>query len=68
MTYIPDAYDQWKAHEAEQQAQLDELPMCCECGERIQQEDAVCINDNYICDHCLDDLRVELLRGDAYGD
>ena len=64
MSYIPDNYDRWKRHDAEQEAALQELPVCCQCGEHIQQEDAVCINDEYICDSCLDDLRVELIWKD----
>ena len=55
MTYIPDAYDQWKAHEAEQQAQLDKLPRCCECDEPIQDTQCYEINGEYICDDCMVD-------------
>jgi formylmethanofuran dehydrogenase subunit E len=39
---------------------LQRLPKCTECGEPIQQEDAVCINGEYYCDHCLKDLRVSV--------
>ena len=53
MTYIPDAYDQWKAHEAEQQAQLDKLPKCCECREPIQDEYAYYIYGEWVCEECM---------------
>lgn len=53
MTYIPDAYDQWKAHEAEQQAQLDKLPRCSECENPIQTEYCFEVNDELICPHCM---------------
>ena len=49
-------------HDSEQQEQLENLPKCCECGEHIQQEDAVRFDDKYICDACLEDLRVELMQ------
>ena len=55
MAYIPDVYDQWKAHDAEQQAQLDKLPRCCECDEPIQDTQCYEINGEYICDDCMVD-------------
>lgn len=66
MSYIPDNYDQWLQHDTERENRLKELPRCCECDEPIQQEDALYINGEYICDRCLDDLRVEIM-GEAYG-
>lgn len=41
-------------HDAEQQAQLDKLPRCSECGEPIQTEECYEINDEYICPECLE--------------
>lgn len=41
--------------DAEKTAQLERLPVCCCCEEPIQQEDAVCINDEWFCDSCLTD-------------
>ena len=35
---IPDNYDRWAQHDAEQERQLQMLPKCSECGEHIQQE------------------------------
>ena len=55
MCYIPDAYDQFVRHEAEQQAQLDKLPKCYECGEAIQDEHCYEINGEYICNHCMEE-------------
>lgn len=51
--YIPDNYDLWKQHDAEQQAQLDKLPECSECGKKIQDEYCFEVNDEYICDFCM---------------
>jgi hypothetical protein len=61
MSYIPDVHDLWERHMTEQEAQLDKLPRCCECGEPIQQETAVYINDDFICDECLATYRRAVL-------
>lgn len=65
MSYIPDNLDRFEKYDAEREAQLDKLPRCSQCHEPIQQDDAVRINDEYICDSCLDDLRVDLLWKDG---
>lgn len=57
MTYIPDNYDAFCQHEAEQQAKLDKLPICCECGEPIQTEDCYEVNDELYCPDCMDNHR-----------
>lgn len=59
--YIPDNYDMWASHEAEQEKKLCRMPKCTECGERIQQDRAVYVYGGYICDYCLKDLRQEIL-------
>ena len=53
--YIPDNYDAFCEHEAEQQAALKRLPVCSECGERIQDEYCYEVNDEYICEQCMED-------------
>ncbi len=52
--YIPDNYDMWASHDAEQEAELQKLPKCNECGEPIQGEYAYGSNGKYICEHCLE--------------
>lgn len=47
--------------DAEQDRQLERLPKCVECGDPIQQTDALYIHGGYICDGCLEDLRREIL-------
>lgn len=44
---------------AEQEEKLERLPVCFYCGEHIQQEDAVYLEDlgRWVCDGCLDDMR-----------
>lgn len=61
----PDNYDAFVRHEAEQEKELNRLPRCCQCDHPIQQEDAVYINGEYICDECLEDLRVDVM-GEIY--
>lgn len=59
--YTDDPVMDYECYESDLQDELDKLPKCCQCGEPIQQDRAVCFNDEYICDSCLDDLRVEIL-------
>ena len=51
--YIPDNYDRFARHDAEQEASLEMLPVCSECGEHIQDEYCFEINDEYICERCM---------------
>ena len=51
-------FNRW---DAEQEEKLERLPKCTECGEHIQQERAVCINGDWYCDKCLDDIRLSKL-------
>ncbi len=57
MPYVPDNYDAFCQHEAEQQAALNKLPICCECGERIQTEDCYEFNDELYCLDCAEGHR-----------
>lgn len=53
--YIPDAYDLWEQHERKQQAELDRLPRCSECGEPIQDDECFTWGNETICLQCLKD-------------
>ena len=44
-------FNRW---DAEQQAALNKLPKCAECGEHIQADHYFLINDEPICPDCLD--------------
>ncbi len=57
MPYIPDYNDLHDRYEAEREKELEKLPECCYCGEHIQQDYAYCINDEWICDDCIDFFR-----------
>ena len=51
-------------YDREQSRRAKRLPVCELCGERIYQDDAVCINGSWYCDECLDDCRKDTERGD----
>ena len=51
--YVPDNYDLWKSHDAEQQKQLDRLPRCSECERPIQEEFCYEVNGELVCDECM---------------
>ncbi len=57
---IPDNYSRFEQHEAEQEKLLKMLPICCECGEAIQDEYCYEINGEYICESCMEDYRVSV--------
>ena len=51
---IPDNYDLWEAHEREKERQLERLPVCEVCSKPIQDEHLYLINDEFVCQDCLD--------------
>lgn len=57
---MPDNYDMWARHDAEQEARLAELPRCSECDEPIQDDFAYYINDEWVCDSCMEQYRKEV--------
>ena len=52
---IPDNYDLWKKHDAEQQAELEERPLCDICEEHIQEDFYYNIGGQCVCEECLND-------------
>lgn len=57
MFYTDDPLADFERHDTEREAALEELPECCDCGEKIQQDTAVYINGEWLCDSCLDSYR-----------
>ena len=57
---VPDNYDQWERHDAEQEAKLELLPQCSECGEPIQDDFCYEINGELICEDCLENNHKKL--------
>ena len=54
MCWTDDPLADFRRHDAQQEAKLERLPRCSECGEPIQDDYAYCINDEWICERCLD--------------
>ena len=48
--YIPDSYDQFEAHDVEQERQLDKLPRCCCHDAPIQDEYLYDIDGEFYCE------------------
>ena len=57
VSYLPDAYDLWEAHDAQQEQALSERPVCADCDEHIQEEEAYYINGEWICERCMDSYK-----------
>lgn len=58
--YIPDNHDLWEEHDRMQTNRIEKLPVCCCCGNPIQQETAVFIHRCWFCDACMEESRVEV--------
>lgn len=52
---VPDNYDLWKQHDAEQQAKLNKLPKCDYCGFHIQDNYYYEIDNECFCEGCLNE-------------
>jgi len=51
----PDNYDAFVQHDAEQEKQLDRLPVCEYCEEPIQDEYAYYIEGCWFCESCMNE-------------
>lgn len=51
---IPDNYDQWEAHERQQEKWLYSRPKCDRCLQAIQDEDCYEFDGNVICPDCVE--------------
>ncbi len=56
--YIPDNYDAFRQHDAEQQRLLARLPKCSMCGERITDEQFYDIDGELFCLNCMEQNKV----------
>ena len=45
-------------YEMAREKELEKLPKCSECGEPITEENFYLINDEYICECCIDNYKV----------
>lgn len=53
MYYTDNPHADFDSHDREQSEWLDTLPVCCRCGEPIQDEDLYDIDDNLYCEECM---------------
>ncbi len=60
MVWSDDPIADFNRHEAEQQKKLEQLPVCVDCGEPIQQETAVFLGGEWYCDSCIDAYRMDV--------
>ena len=54
--YVPDNYDAYERHEAEQEAWLKKRPICEKCGEPIQDDYLFDVDGDLYCEDCMKDL------------
>lgn len=48
-----DVYDMWKSHDAEREREQEKLPKCCYCGARITDDYFYFIDEEVVCEKCL---------------
>ena len=51
-------FDRW---DAEQNKRLEQLPVCADCDNPIQDEEAYYIHGEWICETCMDTYRRRVL-------
>lgn len=54
--YVPDNYDAFERHEADQEAQLERCPKCAYCGEPIQEDYLFDIDGELYHEDCAKEL------------
>lgn len=55
MCWTDDPVADYDRYAAKCEKALERLPVCCECGEPIQDDYCYEFNDEYICEGCLND-------------
>ena len=53
--HIPDNYDLFERHEAKRERWLRKRPVCCECGERIEDDHAYRMEGGLLCPSCFEE-------------
>ena len=57
MFYTDDPLMDFAMHDAHQNKMLESRPVCADCQEHIQEDTAFYINDDWICENCIDSYR-----------
>lgn len=52
---IPDNYDLFLRHQAEQDNKLEKMPVCSICEEHVQEDRVYVINGDIVCPYCLEE-------------
>lgn len=50
----------WDSYCEAQENAMAHLPICANCGEHIDQDDAVFIDGKWYCDNCLREMRQDI--------
>lgn len=53
MYYTDNPVADAERYEADRENELQKYPVCCNCGEHIQDEYCYLINDEFLCEECL---------------
>ena len=59
--YSDDPVADFSRHDAAQNRRLAQRPVCSECEEHIQDEEAYYINGEWICESCMEGYKREVL-------
>ena len=54
MFYSDDPVKDFEAYDREQSKRLENLPVCADCDNPVQDDHYYLINDEVICPHCLE--------------
>lgn len=58
MTFTDDPIRDFENYYDDLERKLEELPICSECGEHIQDDMCYEINGEYLCENCVDMHRI----------
>ena len=61
MPWTDDPLMDFARYDAEQNRRLEQLPVCADCDEHIQDETAYYINGEWICKNCMSSYEREVL-------
>lgn len=58
MERVPDNYDAFCKHDAEQERELVKRAVCEDCGEPIMEDTCYLISYKLICENCMDEYLI----------
>ena len=62
MFYSDDPITDYERYDAEYARLMARMPECKVCGQKIQSEMAYWILGEYICEHCIESARINMLE------